>query len=322
MTNVGAMGAIDTLRGIDRNMERSQSRISSGLSVATSADNAAYWSISTTMRSDDKAMGAVEDALALGAATVDTAYLGMSSALEVMDEIKTKLVAAREPGVDRGKISSELNELRAQLRSIAESSSFNGENWLITEDGSFEPTRSLVTSFIRNSDNTVRVGATDYGIKGDNGETNRLIDENENGTDGWFGLLTTSSVAIGFDMTGPLFDVMLLGKEPWPLGEEITVDGNRSNGEIDDMIDYVDYTMQGMTSAAARLGALSSYFERQTEYVKDLRDISMKGVGRLRDADMPQESARLKALQTQQQLGLQSLSIANSSPSTLLSLFN
>lgn len=321
MTNSGAMGAIDTLRGIGRSMDRSQARISTGLEVGSSSDNAAYWSIATTMRSDDKAMSAVEDALALGAATVDTAYIGMTNAIDVMDEFKAKLVAAREPGVDRSKVTSELNELRNQLRSIAENSSFNGENWLVTKDGSFEPTRSLVTSFIRNSDNTVRVGSVDYGI-GSNDGANRLIDESEDGTDGWFGLLTTSSVAPGFDLTGPLYDVVLLGKQPWSLGEEMVVDAETTDEEIDHMIEYADYTLRGMTSAAARLGALSSHFERQTEFVNDLRDINMKGVGRLRDADMTVESARLKALQTQQQLGAQALSIANSQPSNMLSLFN
>jgi flagellin len=238
-----------------------------------------------------------------------------------MDEFKAKLVAAREPGVDRGKISLELNQLRAELRTIAEGSSFNGENWLITEDGSFEPTRSLTTSFIRNSDNTVRVGALDYG-PGGNGVTNRLIDENEDGLDGWYGMLTTSSVAEGFDMTGPLFDVVLFGKNPWSLGEEMTVDAETTNAEIDDMIDYTDYTIGNMTKAAAHLGSMSSHFERQADFVNDLRDINMKGVGRLRDADMNEQSARLKALQTQQQLGVQALSIANSNASSLLSLFN
>jgi len=322
MTNAGAMGAIDTLRGIGRSMERSQARVSTGLEVGSASDNAAYWSIATTMRSDDKAMSAVEDALALGAATVDTAYIGMTNAIDVMDEFKAKLVAAREPGVDRSKITSELNELRNQLRSIAENSSFNGQNWLVTKDGSLETTRSLVTSFIRNSDNTVRVGAVDYGsTNGSLAEPNRLIDES-NSVNGWYGILTQSSVAPGFDVTGPLFDVVVLGKDPWPLGEEMVVDAETTDEEIDHMIEYADYVMGSMTSAAARLGALSSHFERQTEYVNDLRDINMKGVGRLRDADMTVESARLKALQTQQQLGAQALSIANSQPSNMLSLFN
>jgi flagellin len=318
------MGAIDVLRGIDRTMERTQSRVASGLGVATASDNAAYWSISTTMRSDDRAMSAVEDALALGAATVDTAYIGITNALDVMSEMKAKLVAAREPGIDRAKIDGEIKQLTAQLRSISESSSFNGENWLVTQNGAVEPTRSLVTSFIRSSDNSVRVGAVEYGMDLPDGMSNRLIDESDNvQSGGWHGLLTNNAMPMGFDMTGPLYDVLILAKNsPWDLAEELRVDDSKSTYEIDGMIEYVEYTERQMISVAAHLGSLSSNFERQTEFVKDLRDISMKGVGRLRDADMNQESARLKALQTQQQLGLQALSIANSKPATMLSLFN
>lgn len=302
-------------------MSNTQREVSTGLRVSTSSDNAAYWSITTTMRSDDKAMSAVQDALALGAASVDVASIGMSNALEVMDEFKSKLVAAREPGVDRSKITSELNELRDQLRTIAESSSFNGENWLVTQDGASEPTRNLVTSFIRNDDNTVRVGNMAYANNnGSLGEPNRLIDES-NTTAGMYGMLTMPSVAPGFDVTGPLYDVFVLGKDPWPLGEEIAVDADTTNEEIDHMIEFADYTIGNMTSAAAKLGSMANYFDRQSEFVQDMRDTAAKGVGRLRDSDMNEQSARLKALQTQQQLGLQALSIANSNGDNIVSLF-
>jgi len=59
----------------------------------------------------------------------------------------------------------------------------------------------------------------------------------------------------------------------------------------------------------------------QNEFVANLMDTIGKGVGRLVDADMNQESTKLKALQTQQQLGIQSLSIANSDSQNILSLF-
>ena len=67
----------------------------------------------------------------LGAATVDVAYTGVESAIKVVDQIKSKLVAARQPGVDRGKIQSEITELQAQLRGVAKSASFSAENWLV-----------------------------------------------------------------------------------------------------------------------------------------------------------------------------------------------
>src|SRR3546814_20695589 len=82
------------------------------------------------MRSDNMALSSVADALVLGDAKVDTAYAGMDSAIEVVKEIKAKLVAATEDGVDRTKIQEEIDQLKEQLTSIASAASFNGENWL------------------------------------------------------------------------------------------------------------------------------------------------------------------------------------------------
>ncbi|OBZ96511.1 flagellin, partial [Pararhizobium polonicum] len=65
LTNSAAMAALSTLRSIGSGMETTQGRVSSGLRVETAADNAAYWSIATTMRSDNKALSTVQDALGL-----------------------------------------------------------------------------------------------------------------------------------------------------------------------------------------------------------------------------------------------------------------
>lgn len=103
-TNIAAMTALKSLNMTNANLEKTQGRISTGLKVANAEDNAAYWSIATTMKSDKSAMATVKDALGLGAATVDVASTGTNAAIEVAKEIKNKLVAARQPGVDRTKI--------------------------------------------------------------------------------------------------------------------------------------------------------------------------------------------------------------------------
>ena len=127
-TNVAAMTALQTLTQTNKQLTQTQNRISTGYRVADASDNAAYWSIATTMRSDNAALSTVQDALGLGAATVDVAYTGVNAAIKVVDQIKSKLVAARQPGVDRGKIQSEITELQSQLRGIADSASFSGES--------------------------------------------------------------------------------------------------------------------------------------------------------------------------------------------------
>ncbi|MFN7101443.1 MAG: flagellin, partial [Pseudorhizobium sp.] len=161
LTNTNAMAALSTLRSISSNMEDTQSRISSGLKVGSASDNAAYWSIATTMRSDNMALSTVQDALGLGAAKVDTAYAGMESAIEVVKEIKSKLVAATEDGVDKTKIQEEISQLQEQLKSVADAASFSGENWLKSDAGT-AATVSVVGSFVRDEDGNVSVKKIDY----------------------------------------------------------------------------------------------------------------------------------------------------------------
>jgi flagellin len=76
-----------------------------------------------------------------------------------------------------------------------------------------------------------------------------------------------------------------------------------------------------MTSASTELGALTRRIESQENFVKALMDANTKAVGNLVDANMEEESTRLKALQTQQQLAVQSLSIANANSQNILLLF-
>ncbi len=73
--------------------------------------------------------------------------------------------------------------------------------------------------------------------------------------------------------------------------------------------------------AAAAFGSAQGRIETQSDFVSQLTDALKSGIGALVDADMEEASARLQALQVQQQLGVQALSIANQAPQSLLSLF-
>ena len=72
---------------------------------------------------------------------------------------------------------------------------------------------------------------------------------------------------------------------------------------------------------AAELGTAAKRINDQSNFISELADSLTAGIGALVDADMEEASARLQALQTQQQLGVQALSIANQAPQTILSLF-
>jgi flagellin len=151
-TNVAAMTALRSLTATNTELTKAQDRISTGLRVATAADNAAYWSIATTMRSDSMALSVVQDSLGLGLATVDTAYAGVDAAIDIVDKIKQKLVSARGEGVDRTKIQREIIDLQGQLAGIAEAAVVPGaQNWLSTDSSAagYNPIKSIVSSFTR-----------------------------------------------------------------------------------------------------------------------------------------------------------------------------
>ncbi len=166
-TNIAAMTALQSLNQTNKEMLTTQNRVSTGYRVKDASDNAAYWSIATTMRSDRGAISTVVDALGLGAATVDTANTGVTKAIETASTIKQKLVAARQPGVDRAKIQSEITELQNSLRSAVETSSFSGQNWL-SVDSTGTTERSLVSSFSRDSTGAISIGTitVDIGATG------------------------------------------------------------------------------------------------------------------------------------------------------------
>lgn len=315
MTNAAAMAALQTLRQIDTNLEMTQRRVSSGYRVETASDNAGYWSIATTMRSDNAALSTVADALGLGAATVDTAYTALDNVVNVMSTIKAKLVAASEPGVDKNKINEEMKQLKNQLVSSAQSASFSGENWLYNSGVNPLGVKQVVSSFVRGADGSVQVTTLDFDTA-----QSVLIDI----ADPTRGFLTKANDAdlLIDPPTGTPRNYYLLPSVPPIAGaSEIAIDDTTDNAQLADMISVIDDLIQQLTDSAATLGAITSRIEMQDNFVSNLMDVISKGIGRLVDANMNEESTRLKALQTQQQLGIQSLSIANTSAEKLLTLF-
>ncbi|MCJ2122123.1 hypothetical protein MKL11_06155 [Methylobacterium sp. J-077] len=82
-----------------------------------------------------------------------------------------------------------------------------------------------------------------------------------------------------------------------------------------------DKVLTNITNVATKLGAVQSQIQSQSNYVDTLIKNNDKSIGILVDADMEEESTKLKALQVQQQLGIQSLTIANTTTQQILSLF-
>ncbi|MCL4136946.1 UNVERIFIED_CONTAM: hypothetical protein GTU68_036395 [Idotea baltica] len=101
----------------------------------------------------------------------------------------------------------------------------------------------------------------------------------------------------------------------------ITLTGTADTADAAATYDELTTMLTAAITGAAALGTSAKRLEDQSNFVSKLSDSLTSGVGALVDSDMEAQSAKLQALQTQQQLGVQALSIANQSPQTILSLF-
>ncbi|KAB2657703.1 flagellin [Brucella tritici] len=287
LTNSSALTALQTLSSTNKSLESTQNRISTGLRISEASDNASYWSIATSMKSDNKANSAVQDALGLGAGKVDTAYSAINKIKESVDQIKEKLVTATGASADdKAKIQTEIESIVSNIKSALSNANYAGSNLL---NG---PTEDLAV-------------VASYNRKGAEVTIDKITVAKED----------TDAKEMVKDIIADDFFVSTLTDAE--IGGSVATDGTRTPG----LLDKVEDALSKLTTGAAALGAAKSQIDSQKSFLSGLQDSIEKGVGTLVDADMNKESARLSALQVQQQLGVQALSIANSSNQSILSLF-
>ncbi|WP_314946842.1 flagellin [Bradyrhizobium cosmicum] len=296
LTNSSAMTALQTLRNVSSQLATTQNRISTGMRVSTASDNAAYWSIATSMRADNAALSAVSDSLGLSAATVDTEYTALTAVVGDstggLTKLQALLVEAKTAGIDRTKIQADITQIQQQMKGTANAATFNGVNWL-SATATTPATFNLVSSFSR-------VGGTPT-----IGSIQLTIANYSLYTSTQSGILDTVSGTASVDT----------------INISALTDATADMTTLDGYIAQVTTAINSVASAAADLGAVKNRISTNTEFVKTLMDSVDRGVGQLVDADMNAESTRLQALQTQQQLGVQALSIANQNSQSILSLF-
>jgi flagellin len=130
LTNSSAMVALQTLKGINVSLERTQNEISTGKAVGSAKDSASIWAISKVMESDVKGFAAISDSLSLGQSTVAVARQAAETVADLLTDIKGKVVAAQEENVDRAKIQTDIVALRDQINAVVNAAQFNGLNLL------------------------------------------------------------------------------------------------------------------------------------------------------------------------------------------------
>jgi flagellin len=397
LTNSSAMVALQTLKGINTNLSKTQDEISTGKSVASAKDNAAVWAISKVMEADVKSFKGISDSLSLGESTVAVARQAAETVTDLLTEIKGKIVAAQEDNVDRVKIQTDIAALRDQIKTVVGAAQFNGLNLVNGSQSTVDVLASLdrgaggsvATSSITINAQDLSTGAyaaknvfgTSTGVSA-NGDTAGFALDSATGTGtlniddsgaafaagdkvsvtigGRTASYTVSAEDVAATTTSDLVAVGLKNAvdalsisgltvdydsgTPGTLAfsntgaQDLTVSAqfkNAGSGGLAALstvdvssaagaaaaLGNIETMIQAGISAAAEFGSVQSRIDIQNTFVGKLSDSLRAGIGALVDADMEEASARLQALQVQQQLGIQSLSIANQAPQNILSLF-
>ena len=269
-TNGASLLALQNLNATSTALQQTQNEISTGLKVSGPTDNGAIWAIAQNQRSDISALDTVTDSLNRAVSTVDVAVSAGQSISDLLNQMKSKALAATDTSLDTSSITALNNDytaLRNQIGQIVSNATFNGVN-MINTGGT-----SIMALANASGSSKLTVAANNFGL----GEST-----------------VTVTAAASFS----------------------------SNATASAQLALVNASITNVNAAVAKLGTGVNALQTQLSFVSSLQDSLTTGVGNLVDADVAKESASLTALQTKQQLGIQALSIANSSSSALLSLFH
>ena len=130
LNNPAALSALQSLQMTQQALNTVQNQVSTGLKVATAADNSSYWSIAAQLTADSGVVSASNDALSQGQSFLATASSAINSVITTINSIQTALTQATEPGANIGNINTSLASLGKQLTDAVNAASFNGLNVL------------------------------------------------------------------------------------------------------------------------------------------------------------------------------------------------
>ena len=331
LTNSSALSALQSLSQTESALKTTENQVSTGLAVSSAADNASYWSIATQLSADSGVVTAANSALSQSQAVLSTASSAISSVTSTIASIETALTQATNPGADLSAIETTLVGLSSQLVSTVKAASFNGLNVLdsstMTSSSANTGSLAFVSGFNATSTggqvNTITLNTQGL-INGGTADTSSTA-----GTDGT-GILdgattyttvatTTGTGGVTSGTTGTTINLLTLGSS---LTTAAGVSSTNAANEAQNLLAGVSSVLNSLTSYAAQIGTTQDAMTAASTFNSALTTNYSTGVSALVDADMNTASPRLQALQTQEQLGIQSLSIANQNSQLILKLFN
>ncbi|ENN91280.1 flagellin [Bartonella bovis] len=374
LTNRSAMTALQTLRSVDANLDKSKDRISTGLRISSAADNTAYWSISSMMKHDSNSMSAIVDAINLGKEQVSIAATAVDLTKEALDDMQKSMVTTHEKdSSDIAKLQDSMKANMTNISNAVQSASFGGKN-MLSNGGQ---TVSVAAGYRREGTavyvDMIEVGGPElnFGILGEDG----TIDMSEGVLQNIFKTGTTAKfdeAVKNFDKAEETYrkleadvakakaalaanpggkaeqEALTKAQQALTAGEKPWSEAKAAFKKVTDEISVADFTemfgvselsseaqrillgslhntvrdaVENTLTAGAKIGAAVNLVNIQLDFVKRLLDNVDAGIGSMIDADMNAESAKLSALQVQQQLAIQALSIANQGSQNILVLF-
>ncbi len=318
LTNASALTALQNLTMTQNSLSTTQSELSTGLSIQNASDNSSYWSIAQTMSSDNGALGAASSALGVSASMLSTFNSAVNQTISVVNNIKNDLTEAQNPNANLTQIQTDINAQQTALFNIAGASEYSGQNWMNgTVNGATASAAQTTTSLVGGY--TFDGGVSTISI--DLSKVN-MFTSGSSVTTASGGLLATtqaaSSTAAG--LTGGYSVLGATGAAAGGGAINVTT-ASVATSDIQNMLASVNTTLTSLETAAATIGSAQNEVTTMSNFASTMQTNLQNGVAALVDANMNQVSTRLQALQTQQQLGVQSLSIANQSSQMILKLF-
>lgn len=297
-TNTSAMIALQNLSRTSDQLASTQSRVNTGLKVQGAKDNAAVWAVAQGQRADQGSLEAVTTSLKRATSIADVSLAAGEQISDILLELKQKATSAADPSqsaASRASYNQEFQALLGSIQSFADNAIFDGVNIL---DGAATTDLTFLAS--ADGKETIAVKRQNMSLMGLGLAANSYDSDT-----------STAAIDAWTNNAGTPEDETLLNAAPDLLTQEKAQFALR---RVNDAIAVA-------SSRLSELGAQAKQIERHTTYVGKLSDSLEAGIGNLVDADLAKESARLQALQVQQQLGVQALSIANQAPQIILSLF-
>ena len=277
---------------------RTQERLATGLKVNSAIDDALAFFKARNLNARAEDLAAIKDEIGNGISVIRAAIQGLEaieSTLKQMKAIAQSAISSPESST-RAKLASQFNELRSQVDNLAEDASFNGTNLL----------KNTSTAFQAQSDNlTVRFNERQDDTPGAaTGPLNQLVVSGVSASD-FASIVATSATATGTAGSNTVW------------GQT----GTAAVTAINSAIRGIDSALITVRQVAQELGTNSSMLEIRRNFTQDLINTLRGGASDLVNADLNEESANLLSLQTRQQLGTISLSIAQQSEQAVLRLF-